>query len=200
MLEQKYSGKPFSVVVARVQDDGFGRVEIISPKEVMCVELLSRSMIKCLQKFEVSEFLKGESKVFEHIFQAQAVFNLDRSGTKIMTIENHQYPVLTVLKVIMDFNAKVTLQKNDQGNLQIIETCIQDIDLDNSSFNVDIIGTDEYNPKKQAFFYKQLQDHDIHSPIDENVLMKKEVLLKIFNSLDLQPFITGVVLKNHKWN
>lgn len=112
-----------------------------------------------------------------------------------MTIENHQYSVLTVLKVVMDFNAKVTLQKNDQGNLQIIETCVQDIDLDKSSFHVEIIGTED-----QVFCFKQLQDHDIHSPIDENVLMKKEVLLKIFNSLDLQPFITGVVLKNHKWN
>lgn len=50
----------------------------------------------------------------------------------------------------------------------------------------------------KVFCFKQLQDHDIYSPIDENVIMKKEVLLKIFNSLDLRPLITGAVFINHK--
>lgn len=196
MIEQNYSGKPFSVVVARVRDEGFGRVEIIDSNDVMVVEIISRSIIDFIRNIKAEDFLNGESKEFEHIFHAQAVFNLDRSSTKTITLDDHQYSVLTVLKVFMGFGAKVTLQKNKQGEIQVIETTVQDVNLEKSSFNVDIIGVDYDDPNDKFKAFKQLDDHDIHMPGDESIEMKNEVLLNIFNSLNLQTLITGAVFIN----
>lgn len=196
MIEQNYSGKPFSVVVARVRDEGFGRVEIIDSNDVMIVEIISRSIVDFIRNISADDFLNGESKEFEHIFHAQAVFNLDRSSTKTITLDDHQYSVLTVLKVIIGFGAKVTLQKNKQGEIQAIETSIKDVNFEKSSFNVDVIGDDYDVPVDKFKAFKQLGDRDIHMPGDESIEMKNEVLLNIFNSLNLQTLITGVVFIN----
>lgn len=193
MMEQNYSGKPFSVVVARVRDEGFGRVEIIGSKDVMAVELITHSMIDFIRNIKVGDFLGGESKVFEHIFYAQSSFNLDGSSIKTITLDNHQYTVLTVLNVIMGFSAKVTVQKNDQGELQVIETSVQDVNFDKSSFNVDILGTGDDEQKSKYYSFKQLKESDIYNPSDEKITMKNEVLLNIFDSLDLRSLITGAV-------
>jgi hypothetical protein len=191
MYDLNYSGNPFSAVVARVPEDGFGMVAIISPKDEMFVEFNSIQLSKLAFKAKNLNFNENEPVELTHTFNADTALSLDNSSTFTMTIDNHEYPMTNVLMVNLEFDAKVTLHKNALGEYIVFKTEVQDINLENSGFTFKRIVLNEDNFEIMYMGVKELSEKDIHNPKDESVTVKNQALNDIFNSIDFRPLITG---------